>query len=92
MFEDVVALYRALNRPTLTPGYSYAFEGVLDARTRQLAERCENLDAAFGSVDVLDEGGGRFRIDVHCRLPQKVKSSDQSRKQTPGATGRLLLM
>lgn len=64
MFEDVVALYRALNRPNLTRGYSYAFEGQLDAQTRQLAERCEHLDAAFGSVEMFDEGDGRVRIDV----------------------------
>ena len=64
MFEDVVALYRALNRPNLTRGYSYAFEGQLDAQTRQLAERCEHLDAAFGSVELFDEGGGHVRIDV----------------------------
>ncbi|MBY4804483.1 hypothetical protein K6W78_31395 [Burkholderia cepacia] len=64
MFEDVVALYRALNRPNLSQGYSYAFEGQLDAQTRQLAERCEHLDAAFGSVEMFDEGDGRVRIDV----------------------------
>ncbi|MCI0147524.1 hypothetical protein KNO81_16680 [Paraburkholderia sediminicola] len=64
MFEDVVALYRALSRPNLTQGYSYTFEGELDAHTRQLAERCEHLDAAFGNIDMFDEGGGRFRIDV----------------------------
>jgi hypothetical protein len=64
MFDDVVALYRALNRPNLTPGYSYAFEGELDTQTKQLAERCERVDAAFGSVEMFDEGGGHFRIDV----------------------------
>lgn len=73
MFEDVIALYRALNRPNLTQGYSYSFVGELDAQTRQLAERCEHLDAAFGSIDMLDEGGGRFRIDV--QLP----TNDQGR-------------
>ncbi|MBR8300433.1 hypothetical protein KDW49_06865 [Burkholderia dolosa] len=73
MFGDVVALYRALNRPSLTQGYSYTFEGVLDARTSQLAEHCEHLGGAFGSVDVFDEGNGRFRIDV--QLP----TNDQGR-------------
>jgi hypothetical protein len=73
MFEDVVALYRALNRPNLTQGYSYVFEGEVSAQTRQLAERCERLDAAFGSVDMFDDGGGRTRIEV--QLP----TNDQGR-------------
>ncbi|MCI1005186.1 hypothetical protein [Herbaspirillum sp. C7C8] len=64
MFADVVALYRALNRPELGEGYSYVYDGKISAATQELVERCERLGPVFGTVDVLNRGDGTFRIEV----------------------------
>ncbi|EJN07615.1 hypothetical protein [Herbaspirillum sp. YR522] len=73
MLADVVALYRALDRPALDAGYSYVYDGALSEPGTQLAMHCEQLPPVFGVVDVLDQGNGRFRIEV--QLP----TNDQAR-------------
>lgn len=95
MFSDVIALYRALGRPQLTQDYSCGFAGAIDAATAELANRCQHMGGAFGTVELEDEDedDGNARIEIQMptnELGRVYLSLPSLLRQTPSlAFGKL---
>jgi hypothetical protein len=93
MFPDVIALYRALGRPQLTPDYFCSFAGVIGRDTRELANRCANFSRALGTVELEDDDGDGVHIEIQLPTNEQGRayfSMADLLRQTPSlAFGKL---
>lgn len=93
MFSDVIALYRALDRPQLTQEYSCRFAGVVNAETVELANRCQQMGGAFGTVELEDDDDGNVRVEIQMPTNEQGRvylSLSALLRQTPSlAFGKL---
>lgn len=64
MFADIISLYRSLGSPQLSPDFSCRYLGPVDQATRDLAQRCTQMGAAFGSVELEPEDNGDVSIEI----------------------------